>query len=182
MTSSRPITASSETRVSVSVSASVSEEGSCSEPGRWADLARNSLIARGVEQGELHLGFVGPTEMTELNTAHMGADGPTDVLAFPLDAVAEEAGPTEVPELLGDVVICAAVAQRNAEQADRSLDDEIALLVVHGVLHILGLDHAEPNERAQMQQAERELLAALYTSESAMSSSPVSTNVEEPHS
>ncbi len=66
------------------------------------------------------------------------------------------------PVLLGDIVICVEMAQANARAADRSLDDELALLVVHGVLHVMGLDHLEPAERAHMQSRERELLVALH--------------------
>src|SRR3546814_12582280 len=96
----------------------------------------------------------------------MGADGPTDVLSFPIDdpidpgrwpdsgSTGPDREPPEVqdlPMLLGDVVICPAVAARQAPEHAGSYDDEIALLVVHGVLHVLGLDHAEPAEEAAMQ-------------------------------
>jgi probable rRNA maturation factor len=136
-------------------------------------------VARGVERGHLDLSFVGRDEIAALNTEHMDADGPTDVLAFPLDAeisaetvgpsaAAETGGPdatdAEAPVLLGDVVICSEVAHANAHIHGRSTDDELALLVVHGVLHILGMDHYDPAERDQMQAAERELLAELHES------------------
>ena len=69
--------------------------------------------------------------------------------------------PDDLPLLLGDVVICPAVAARNAPEHAGSFDDEIALLVVHGILHLLGLDHADDDERDAMQDRERELLAAV---------------------
>ena len=64
--------------------------------------------------------------------------------------------------LLGDVVICPTVARRNAPEHAGTYEDELALLVVHGVLHVLGMDHAEPDETAAMQARERELLATLH--------------------
>jgi probable rRNA maturation factor len=111
----------------------------------------------------------------------MDGDGPTDVLAFPLDDELVEpgrypdsstSGPVdprargegpEPPLLLGDVVICPAVAARNAmSKGNGNTDDELALLVVHGVLHVLGHDHADDTDAAAMQAKERELLALYH--------------------
>ncbi len=130
-----------------------------------AGVARGVLVERGVRRGELSLTFVDEDSMTELNRRHLGGDGPTDVLAFPLDAEVG-AGPEldgAMPVLLGDVVVCPAEAARNAGARSVATDDELALLVVHGVLHVLGMDHAEPDEAEAMQAAERELLARLHT-------------------
>lgn len=128
---------------------------------RWADLAHAVLVAEG-RTGELTLTFVERDEIAELNRAHMGVDGPTDVLSFPLDA-ADDAPPTPgVPILLGDIVVCPEVAAEAAPQHAGTLDDELALLVVHGVLHILGHDHAEPEETATMRAAELDHLTRLY--------------------
>lgn len=119
---------------------------------RWAALARDVLAAEG-RAGELTLTFVGRDEITELNREHMGVDGPTDVLSFPLDA--DEPAPAGgVPVLLGDVVVCPEVAAAAAPEHAGTVDDELALLVVHGVLHVLGHDHAEPEETARMRAAE----------------------------
>lgn len=85
--------------------------------------------------------------MTELNRIHMGVDGPTDVLAFPLDAPGES---QEAVSILGDVVVCPAIAATQAEEHQRSVESEIDLLVVHGMLHLLGHDHAETEEKAIM--------------------------------
>ena len=124
---------------------------------RWADLARAVLDAEGAE-GELTLTFVDVAEMTALNGEHMGKAGPTDVLSFPLD---DEPMPG-VPTLLGDVVICPAVAADQFADHAGTFDDELALLVVHGILHVLGHDHDEPDETAVMRRRERELLEAHH--------------------
>jgi probable rRNA maturation factor len=134
-----------------------------------AGVARGVLVARGVRRGELSLSFVDDDTMAELNQRHLGGHGPTDVLAFPLDADVDDDGDRpggggDMPVLLGDVVVCPAEAGRNAAARSVSIDDELALLVVHGVLHILGMDHAEPDEAAVMQAAEREHLARLHAS------------------
>ncbi len=141
---------------------------------RWEALARAVLVAEGVRgEAELALMFVDEAAMTELNGTFMGEQGPTDVLAFPLDAEDEvgvgrspdgsSTGPdrdpvTDLPMLLGDVVVCPAVAARNAPAHAGTYDDEIALLVTHGTLHVLGWDHATPEETEAMQARERELL------------------------
>ena len=125
--------------------------------GAWASLAEAVLRAENVTAGELNLVFVDPGEMARLNAEHMGEDGPTDVLSFPLDG----ADPHPIgARMVGDVVVCPAWAR------DRGLgaagDRELALLVVHGVLHLLGYDHADPADAARMQARERQLLAAHY--------------------
>ncbi|MFV0306241.1 MAG: rRNA maturation RNase YbeY [Desertimonas sp.] len=123
---------------------------------RWAALARSVLAAEGMA-GELTLTFVDETEIATLNKDHLGGSGPTDVLSFPLDAddtAAVTTGLVGVPVLLGDVVVCPAVAAAQAAAHAGTLDDEIALLVIHGVLHVLGHDHAEPGETARMRDRE----------------------------
>jgi probable rRNA maturation factor len=143
--------------------------------GRWQQLALDVLLAEGVRGlAEMAVLFVSEREMTELNDSYMGKPGPTDVLAFPIDAAEAEIvqhgqppsrgpdrappDPADMPLLLGDVVICPAVAARQAPDHAGTVDDELALLVVHGVLHVLGHDHADDSERAIMQARERELL------------------------
>ncbi len=146
---------------------------------RWQRLAEHVLDAEGIRgDAELSLLFVDETTMAELNQRFMGADGPTDVLAFPLedDVVGAgrwpDNGPTgpasnraevdEAPLLLGDVVVCPSVAATNAPNHAGTYDDELALLVVHGILHILGMDHADPEEAAAMQAKERALLDRFH--------------------
>jgi probable rRNA maturation factor len=128
---------------------------------RWRSLATRVLQAEG-RRGELTLTFVEPDEIAELNAEHLGKSGPTDVLSFPLDSEDDAVAANGSPMLLGDVVICPAVAQEQASAHAGSLDDELALLVVHGVLHVLGHDHAEPDETATMRSAELAHLEALH--------------------
>ena len=148
------------------------------EVDRWVRLAHEVLIAEGVEgDAELSLLFVDELAMSELNERFMEKSGPTDVLAFPIDETGPigrwpDAGSTgpdrtdpdgdDAPLLLGDVVLCPAVAARQAPEHGSTVDDELALLVVHGVLHVLGYDHAEDDEAARMKQRERELLDEFH--------------------
>ena len=125
---------------------------------RWASLAMRALEAEGCV-GELTLTFVDRDEMAALNAEHLGATGPTDVLSFPLDPFGDD-GPG--PSLIGDVVICPEVAAAAAPTHAGSLADELALLTVHGVLHIVGHDHAEPDERRRMRERELALLTQLH--------------------
>ena len=134
---------------------------------RWAGLAAAVLRDEGVSSGELGLRFVDPGVMAELNRAHMGVVGPTDVLAFPIDGADNgAASPGQVP-LLGDVVVCPGYAAAQAPDHagtghDGSLTDELALLVVHGVLHVLGYDHVEAADAVVMQAREQQLLTAHH--------------------
>lgn len=125
---------------------------------RWRRLAADALAAEGVDHGTLSLVFVDVDTITALNVEHMGSDGPTDVLSFPID---EEPTPG-VPRLLGDVVVSPAVAASQAPDHAGTVDDELALLVVHGVLHVLGHDHAETAEAETMRAREREILVAHH--------------------
>jgi probable rRNA maturation factor len=128
---------------------------------RWADLARAVLQAE-ARTGELTLTFVDRDEIAALNAEHMGKRGPTDVLSFPLDSFDDVADAMPGPVLLGDVVVCPAVARDAAPTHAGTLDDELALLVVHGILHVLGHDHAEPKETTVMQAREQELLGLYH--------------------
>ena len=151
------------------------------DTARWQELAERVLDAEGIRgDAELSVLFVDELTMSELNDRFMGVDEPTDVLAFPLedDAVGAgrwpdngPSGPSghredvvEPPLLLGDVVICPAVAANNAPNHAGTYDDEVALLVVHGILHVLGMDHADPDEEAEMQAKERSLLDRFHRS------------------
>jgi probable rRNA maturation factor len=140
---------------------------------RWAALARDTLLGEGVVIGHLDLFFVDRESMRELNRHHLGPDRPTDVLAFPLDGptLASTAASPARDEIvlptapggpsphLGDVVVCPDMARDQAPDHTGSLDAELALLVIHGVLHVLGHDHAEPAETLAMQSRERHHLA-----------------------
>jgi probable rRNA maturation factor len=129
---------------------------------RWCRLATAVLRDAG-RHGELTLTFVDRDEIAVLNGQHLGEPGPTDVLSFPLDDGDDKAATGDpVPVLLGDVVICPDVARTQAPTHAGTFDDELALLVVHGVLHILGDDHAEADEATAMRSKEIELLIAHH--------------------
>jgi probable rRNA maturation factor len=145
---------------------------------RWVRLAEAVLGEEGLSgDAELSVLFVDERSISELNSRFLGKEGPTDVLAFPIDEEPIESGrspdaggtgpgmpsePEDVPVLLGDIVICPAVAYRNAPEHAGSYDDEVALLVVHGLLHLMGMDHQEDEEAEEMEAKERELLARHY--------------------
>jgi probable rRNA maturation factor len=146
---------------------------------RWQALALAVLNAEGVRGlAELSVLFVTEREMAELNESYMGTAGATDVLAFPLDThdVTQVGSPTgatrgpdrapvdpgDLPLLLGDVVVCPAVAARQAGSHAGTVDDELALLLVHGILHVLGHDHAEDAAAATMRARELALLEAHH--------------------
>jgi probable rRNA maturation factor len=124
---------------------------------RWYRLAMD-VLADGEVGGELTLTFIDRGDIAELNAEHMGKAGPTDVLSFPMDDEPLDG----VPTLLGDVVISPAVAAEQFIDHAGSLDDELALLVVHGILHVLGHDHTEPDETAVMRACELDLLERFH--------------------
>jgi probable rRNA maturation factor len=127
---------------------------------RIAGLAAHVLRRERVPDAmELSILCVDRDTIAELNAKHMGAEGPTDVLAFPMDMPGET--PAGEPAILGDVVVCPDVAAEQAPAHGKSAEDELDLLVVHGILHLLGHDHAEPEERAIMFGLTDEHLAAF---------------------
>lgn len=144
------------------------------ETMRWIRLAEAVLADEGVRgDTEVSILYVDEGTITDLNSRFLGKEGPTDVLSFPIDEEPVEGGrspdsggtgpgynpsPEEAPTLLGDVVICPSVAHRNAPDHAGTYDDEMALLLVHGLLHLLGLDHEDPEEAEVMEAKERELL------------------------
>jgi probable rRNA maturation factor len=145
---------------------------------RWVRLAEHVLDGeRAPDDAEMAIVFVDATTIADLNQQYLGGDGPTDVLAFPLEEeipvgrYPDEGGrgpgassdPPEPPLAIGDVVVCPEVAQRQASERGIGLDDELALLVVHGTLHLFGYDHAEPDDAQRMERRERELLASFST-------------------
>lgn len=110
------------------------------------------------DEMELALLLVDRDAIAALNRQHMGKDGPTDVLAFPIDEPGET--PPGPPAILGDVVLCPAVAATQAAERGHDPRQELQLLTVHGILHLLGMDHADPVEEARMFGRTDELLAA----------------------
>ncbi|WP_462188099.1 MULTISPECIES: rRNA maturation RNase YbeY [unclassified Frankia] len=132
---------------------------------RLAALARFVLDAMKVNPlAELSVMLVEPKAMTDLHVRYMGEEGPTDVLSFPqddaFDASWSESVDDDPTTLLGDVVLCPDVARRQAEQAGHSFDRELSLLCTHGILHLLGYDHAEPDEEREMWKVQSQLLAS----------------------
>lgn len=135
---------------------------------RWEHLA-SGVLAELVNTpagtvDELTLTFVDRDEIAALNESHMSVSGPTDVLSFPLDAGddLDASGVGDGMRLLGDVVICPAVAAQQAPTHAGTLDDELALLVVHGILHVLGRDHADASTSADMRAEELRLLSTHH--------------------
>jgi probable rRNA maturation factor len=152
------------------------------ESGVEVDEAALAALARHVLDGmrvhplaELSVLLVDEPAMAELHLHWMGEPGPTDVLAFPMDEIRppapggthnDHAGgePEENPALLGDVVICPQVALVQAREAGHDAGAEISLLCTHGILHLLGFDHAEPDEHAAMFAQQDKLLGSWTAS------------------
>jgi probable rRNA maturation factor len=109
---------------------------------------------------ELCVKLVDVETITELNVKWMEGDGPTDVLAFPMDELRPGLVNEEPEEgILGDIMVCPEVAERQAEDAGHPVQAELELLTVHGILHLLGYDHAEPEEHKEMFGLQARLLA-----------------------
>lgn len=131
-----------------------------------ADLAVRTLTAEGFPGSlDVAISLIDEAPMADLNDAHMGKSGPTDVLSFPLEALAPGVVPASAeggpPLHLGDIFICPEVVASNAAESAVAFRDEMALMVVHGLLHLLGYDHVVDSEAEQMEQRERELLAVV---------------------
>ena len=155
---------------------------------RYLRLAQLVLDEERVPRdAEMSVVFVSEDTIADLNERFLEGHGPTDVLAFPIDDDAlpggrqpdqggrgpgSPAGESAPPIVLGDVLVCPAVARSQAEAVGRNLGDELALLVVHGVLHLLNYDHAEPEETVKMQQREVELLEKFRAGETPAEGTP----------
>jgi probable rRNA maturation factor len=128
-----------------------------------AGLLAAVLAAEGVPaRAEASLQLVDPDTIAALNAEHLGGDGPTDVLSFPIDGIDGVADVADAGHwMVGDVVVCAEVAASQAPDHAGTVQDELALLVVHGGLHLCGWDHADPAERAGMWARERVLMSEL---------------------
>ncbi len=123
-------------------------------------LSRYVLEAMRVHpQAELSIVLVDEPAMERLHVQWMDLPGPTDVMSFPMDELrpgSEDEEPQ--PGLLGDVVLCPSVAEKQAVEAGHTTAEELLLLTTHGILHLLGYDHAEPDEEQQMFELQRRLL------------------------
>lgn len=117
---------------------------------------------------ELAIQFVDEATMEHLHIQWMDEPGPTDVLSFPMDELRPGTEAELTPAgLLGDIVVCPAVAILQAEAAGHEPINEILLLTTHGILHLLGFDHAEPDEEKEMFGLQKSILESFYASEAA---------------
>lgn len=126
----------------------------------FIDLTRYVLEQMRVHpQAELCIRFVDEATMTVLHEQWMDLAGPTDVMSFPMDELrpARE-GEAPVEGMLGDIVLCPSVARAQAVEAGHTSAEEMLLLTTHGILHLLGYDHAEPEEEKEMFELQRQLL------------------------
>jgi probable rRNA maturation factor len=145
------------------------ESGVAVDEAGLAALARHVLDGMRVHPlAELSVLLIDEAAMADLHQRWMGEAGPTDVLSFPMDEIwppppggsqADHGDGDAVPGLLGDVVLCPQVAIEQARKAEHSVQDELDLLCTHGILHLLGYDHADPEEHATMFSLQDRLLA-----------------------
>lgn len=132
-----------------------------SEHKRYFPLIRHATEAalHQIEAGacDVIIALVDEAEMRELNRRYAGMDEATDVLSFESGA----SDPANGRLILGDIVICLPIARAQAERAGHALEDELALLTVHGVLHLVGYDHTAPDDRRRMWERQTAVLDAL---------------------
>ena len=128
-------------------------------------VARYVLGEMGIHpMAELSILLVDTAAMEQLHIQWMDEPGPTDVLSFPMDELRPARAEDDnepVPGLLGDVVLCPEVAEKQAKEAGHSTGEELRLLTTHGIVHLLGYDHAEPEEEAEMFGLQKQLLRGL---------------------
>lgn len=137
------------------------------DEARLVRLANFALAAMHVSaEADLNIVLVDEPAMEQLHIQWMDEPGPTDVLSFPMDELrpgtAEEPSPAG---LLGDIVLCPQVAQAQADAAGHSMMDELLLLTTHGCLHLLGFDHAEPEEKREMFGIQGDILVGFHVAE-----------------
>lgn len=123
---------------------------------RLISLLRLAAAEEGVDpRAEVTVLLVERAAMASLKEKWLGEPGPTDVLAFPMD----EQIPDEEPYILGDIVVCPDVAREQAASSGEKVTEEVDLLLVHGLLHLLGYDHVRPQDARSMRHRERKILA-----------------------
>ena len=123
-------------------------------------LSRYVLAQMRVHPGaDLCLRLVDEPAMEVLHVQWMDLPGPTDVMSFPMDELRPGREGDEPEEgVLGDIVLCPSVAAKQAKEAGHATEEELLLLTTHGILHLLGFDHAEPEEEREMFELQRQLL------------------------
>jgi probable rRNA maturation factor len=144
------------------------ESGVAIDELRLVGVARHVLDAMRIHPlAELSILLVDEGEMAVLHERWMDEPGPTDVLSFPMDELRpgridsdQDIDDDTAAAMLGDVVLCPAVAEKQGQAAGHSVQDELELLCTHGILHLLGFDHAEPDEEKEMFGLQRDLLTA----------------------
>ena len=136
------------------------ETGVAIDASEFAALADHVLRVMHVNpRAELSILFIDPEPMAELHERWLDLPGPTDVMSFPMDELRPGTPDHETPAgTLGDIVVCPQVAAKQALQAGHSAVEEMLLLTTHGILHLLGYDHAEPQEKEEMFALQRTLL------------------------
>ncbi|AXA37377.1 MAG: rRNA maturation RNase YbeY [Candidatus Hydrogenedentota bacterium] len=122
------------------------------------NVIRLVLEEKGRTSAEVSVVFVDEPEMRMLNKNYRGKDKATDVLAFPMN---EGRFAALNPDLLGDIVVCVPAARKQAEEKDQSLERELSVLLIHGLLHLLGYDHQHEKEERKMRELESEYLALV---------------------
>ena len=129
-----------------------------SNANRIKSLADFSLRSLGIHpESELSISLVDMEEMSSLHMRWLDESGPTDVLSFPMDELKPNSS-SDGPGILGDIVLCPEYAKKQAVEIGHSLQDELEVLVVHGVLHLLGFDHRENDEKTMMFSRQDEIL------------------------
>jgi len=141
------------------------ESGAIVDEQRLVDLSRHVLSALSVAPlAELSILLVDVDTMEQLHVRYMDEPGPTDVLAFPQDELddrpVDDDDESAPPTLLGDVVLCPEVATAQAQSVGHTMTDELDMLCTHGILHLLGFDHAEPDDEQAMFREQARLLTA----------------------
>jgi probable rRNA maturation factor len=141
------------------------ESGIPADESEIVACARHVLAQMRVHaQAELSVVLVDEAAMEQLHVQWMDEPGPTDVLSFPMDELRPGSQDDDSPPgLLGDVVLCPQVAQKQAITAGHSTQEELLLLTTHGILHLLGYDHAEPDEEKEMFELQRTLLLTVLS-------------------
>lgn len=143
------------------------ESGIAVDEARVQRLAVHALDEMHVHpDADLAIVFVDEPAMEVLHIQWMDEPGPTDVLSFPMDELRPGSeGEFTPPGLLGDIVVCPSVAIKQAAAAGHEPINEMLLLTTHGILHLLGFDHAEPEEEKAMFALQRQILESFYASE-----------------
>lgn len=143
------------------------ESGIEADEVRILNLATFALDFMNIDpNAELSIVMANESTMEKLHIEFMDEPGPTDVLSFPMDELRPGTPSSPTPAgLLGDIVLCPSVAAKQAVAAGHETINELLLLTTHGVLHLLGYDHAEPDEEKEMFGLQREILESFYESE-----------------